>query len=135
MAEMIIMPATKKRIILLYLVVVIFHVAHILEETGGQFWLIRVLGGLSIFLFVNWILFLIPMFLFYFVILDRRWAYYLSAVYVVIMIFNGIGHNMGALISKRYFNGYAGGFSGFGLVLSGIPLLYFLLLNLRKRTV
>jgi hypothetical protein len=128
-------PSIKRSIILLYLMVIVFHVAHIMEEVWGQFLLIRMLGGLSIFLLINWILLLIPMFLFYFVILDKKWAYYLSVVYVVIMIVNGIGHNIGTLISRRYFNGYAGGFSGFGLVLSGIPLLYFLLSSLRKRAV
>ena len=115
--------------------VIVFHVAHIMEEVWGQFLLIRMLGGLSIFLLINWILLLIPMFLFYFVILDKKWAYYLSVVYVVIMIVNGIGHNIGTLISRRYFNGYAGGFSGFGLILSGIALFYFLLSSLRKRAV
>jgi hypothetical protein len=116
----------KSRSYLLYLLILVGHIAHIFEEILGRFWLINLVGGLGWFLLLNWVLFCFPVSLFYFVLLGKRWAYYLSIIYVGIMIFNGIGHKIATLVTRRYFNGFAGGFSGIIFIVIGPFLIYYL---------
>jgi hypothetical protein len=69
------------------------------------------------------VLFCIPLILFYGVLQTKRWAYTLSMVYAAIMAVNGLGHTVGTLVTGRYFDGFAGGYTGIGLVLIGLPLI------------
>lgn len=117
----------KSRGYLLYLLMLVGHIAHIFEEIWGRFWLINLIGGLGWFLLLNWALFCIPVALFYFVLLGKRRAFYLSIIYAGIMILNGIGHNIATLVTRRYFNGFAGGFSGIIFIVLGPFLIYYLL--------
>lgn len=112
--------------VIAYLCLLAFHVAHILEEIFGGFVVLHKIG-LARFMAVNWVLFLIPMTFFYFWLLGRRWAHRMSVLYAGLMILNGLGHNIMTLATGRYFDGYAGGFSGIGLAISGIFLLVLLL--------
>jgi hypothetical protein len=123
----------KNKIILFYLLLVTFHVAHILEETWGRIWMIDKIYGLGLFLFINWVLFCIPLFFFYLFILDKKIGYFLSMAYSLFMVLNGIGHNIATIVTGKYFGGYAGGFSGLGLVIVGIPLSFLLFKNSPKR--
>ena len=110
----------------LYLLMLAGHVAHVFEETWGRFWLIGAVYGLGWFLAANWALFCIPVALFYFVLSGKRWAFSLSTVYAGVMMVNGIGHNVATLATGRYFDGFAGGYTGIALVLIGLPLMYYL---------
>ena len=114
------------KVIPLFLLMLVAHVAHILEETWGRFWLIDAVYGLGWFLAANWLLLCIPVVLLYFVLREKRPAYVLSMVYAVIMIFNGVGHNVATAVSGRYYGGFAGGYTGIGLLLIGMPMLYYL---------
>lgn len=114
------------RAVLFFLLMLIGHVAHVFEEIWERFWLVAAVYGLGWFLIINWILWVIPVVLFYFFLRQRRWTYYLSMTYGGIMILNGIGHNLATLVSGRYFDGFAGGFTGIGLVLIGFPMIYYL---------
>ena len=116
----------KGRGYLLYLLMLVGHIAHIFEEIWGRFWLINLVGGLGWFLLLNWVLFCIPVALFYFVLLGKHWAYYLSIIYAGIMILNGCGHNIGTIVTRRYFNGFAGGFTGIGFIIIGPFLIFYL---------
>jgi len=116
----------NNKVIVFYLFILAVHVAHVLEEVWGRFWLINGFWGLGWFLALNWILFCLPVVLFYFVLNGRRWAYKLSIAYAVVMIINGLGHNIAVIVTGRYFDGFAGGFSGIGLVLTGPLLIYHL---------
>jgi hypothetical protein len=118
---------TEKTIIALYLSLLALHAAHVFEEVWGRFWLINQVFGLGWFLAANWFLFCIPLVLFYFYLAGKRWSLRLSIVYAGVMIFNGFVHNIATLITKRYFDGFAGGYTGIGLIVTGISLLYFLL--------
>jgi phosphoglycerol transferase MdoB-like AlkP superfamily enzyme len=116
------MPA---RIIALYLALLAFHVAHVFEEVWGRFWLMQAVYGLGWYLVANWVLFCIPLAIGYFLLTTRRgWAYILSMGYAGIMVLNGIGHNVATLVTGRYFDGFAGGFTGIALIACGMPLLY-----------
>ncbi len=120
-----------KRVSLWYLILLAFHVGHILEEIWGRFRLLdRVFGPLT-FMLVNWVLFCLAVAIFYQILIGRRWAHALGMLYSGIMVFNGIGHNLATLITGRYFGGFAGGLSGLGLIASGIPL--YLALNAGRR--
>ena len=114
------------KVIPLFLLMLVAHVAHVLEEIWGRFWLIDAVYGLGWFLAVNWLLFCIPVVLLYFVLRGKRPAYVLSMVYAAIMVFNGVGHNVATLVSGRYYDGFAGGYTGIGLLLIGTPMVYYL---------
>jgi hypothetical protein len=105
----------------------VLHVAHVFEEVWGKFWLIDAFFGLGWYLIGNWLLFCIPVALFYFVLNEKIWAYNLSIIYAVIMVLNGIGHNLATFITGKYFNGFAGGFTGIGLIIGGPFLIFYLL--------
>jgi hypothetical protein len=116
----------NSKVILLYLLMLVGHVAHFLEEIWGRFWLIDAFLGLGWFLVANWVLFCIPVIAFYFVLRDKRWAFYLGMIYAGIMILNGAGHNIATIVTGRYFGGFAGGYTGIGLLLIGPPMIYHL---------
>ena len=123
----------KNKVIILYLLMLVNHVAHVFEEAWGRFWLIDAFFGLGWFLVGNLLLFCILVVLFYFVLQEKRWALQLSIVYAGIMIINGIGHNVATLITGKYFGGFAGGFTGIGLVIIGSAMIYYLLKEIRTR--
>ena len=109
-----------------YLSLLSFHVAHILEEILGRFVVLHKLGPV-LFAAANWVLFCLPVVLFYFWLDGRRWARRMSILYAGVMVLNGLGHNVMTLATGRYLDGYAGGYSGIGLALSGALLLRLLL--------
>jgi hypothetical protein len=116
----------NKKIIFFYLLLLLFHVAHVMEEAWGRFWLMNEIFGLGWFLVINWFLFSIPVFIFYFLLQNKKPAVYLALIYAVIMVINGLGHNIMTLATGKYFGGYAGGFTGIFLILTGVPLAYML---------
>ena len=111
--------------VIAYLSLLAFHVAHVLEEIYGGFIVLDMLG-LGRFLAVNWVLFCLPLGFFYFWLIGRRWAHRMSILYAGFMVLNGLGHNAMTLAKGRYFNGFAGGFSGIGLIISGLFLIFVL---------
>jgi len=114
-----------RRAVIVYLSLLAFHVAHVFEEVLGNFVVLQKLG-LFRFLVVNGALFCVPMTFFYFWLIGRRWAHGMSTLYAGFMVLNGVGHNVMTLATGRYVGGYAGGFSGIGLAISGLILIVFL---------
>ncbi len=114
----------KNRIILLYLLLLLAHVAHVFEEVWGRFIAIDVLGSLGRFLVLNWVTFCIPVVFFFFILRQKRWAYYAGMFYAAIMILNGLGHNIMTIATGKYFGGWAGGFTGIALIIIGSFLLH-----------
>ena len=110
---------------LFYLLLLLFHVGHVFEEAWGGFRIVGIIG-IGWFLAVNWFLFSIPVAIFYFILEKRRPAYILGMIYGAVMILNGLGHNVATVVTGRYFGFAAGGFTGIGLILTGIPLIYYL---------
>ena len=117
--------ARNNKVLAFYLVLLSLHVAHVFEEAWGQFFLLQYFG-LGWYLFLNWLLFCIPVIVFYFVLRRRKWAYRLSIVYAGFMILNGLGHAVATTVTGRYYHGFAGGVSGIGLVVAGGMLIYYL---------
>lgn len=119
----------KNKIIILYLLLLLFHIAHVLEEVWGRF---RAIGffGFGGFLVANWVLICIPFVFFYYFLNEKRWGYILSIVYAGIMFFNGLGHNIATIVTGRYFGGFAGGFSGIGFIIICPFLIYYLSKNI-----
>lgn len=120
----------KNRIVLFYLLMILGHVAHVFEEIYGRFWLLKKFG-LGWYLTGNWILLCIPVALFILVLNEKRWAFKLSIAYAAFMGLQGIGHNIATLLSNRYFDGFAGGYSGIVLLVLSIPLIYYLIKELK----
>ena len=115
----------KNKIVLFYLLMLVAHLAHVFEETCGRFWIMNKVG-LGLYLSINWVLFCIPVILFYFVLNNRSWAFKLSIVYASFMTLQGIVHNIATIITGRYFDGFAGGYTGIGLLLIGPMMIYYL---------
>jgi hypothetical protein len=109
-----------------YLSLLSFHVAHILEEILGRFIVLHKLGSVR-FAVANWVLFCVPLVFFYFWLAGRRWAHRMSLLYAGVMVLNGLGHIVMTLATGRYLDGYAGGYSGIGLTVSGTFLIRSLL--------
>jgi len=124
----------KNRVIIFYLLLLVNHVAHIFEETYGRFWILNKVG-LGWFLTINWVLFCIPVILFYFVLHHKRWAYKLSIVYASFMALQGIGHNIATIITGKYHDGFAGGYTGIGLFIVGAGLIFYLLKEIQTREI
>jgi hypothetical protein len=61
--------------------------------------------------------------IFSFILKKNPLAVKFGILYAGRRILNGIGHNVATIITGRYFDGFAGGFSGIGLVIIRIPLL------------
>jgi len=118
--------STKNKLVLFYILMLVAHVSHVTEEVSGRFFLIEKLGGLTWFLTMNIILFAVILLVFVSVLNEKHWAYKLSTIYAIIMIINGIGHNVATIVSGRYYDGFAGGYTGISLIFIGLPLIYFL---------
>jgi hypothetical protein len=123
---------TNSKTVKFYLLMLIFHVAHVFEEIWGRFWLLNK-TGLGFYLLANLLLFCIPVILFYFVLNKKRSSYILSIGYAAFMALQGIGHNIATIITGKYFDGFAGGFTGIGLFLLGGCLIYYLLKEIRAK--
>ncbi len=124
------MHRSKQQLLALYLLMLLAHQAHVVEETWGRFFLVEVYG-LGLYLALNWLLFCIPVGLLFFVLVDRPRAYTLSLIYAGFMALQGIGHNVVTIVTGRYFDGFAGGLTGIALLVLG-SLLFRALWNERK---
>jgi hypothetical protein len=113
------------KVILFYCLMLAAHFAHVLEEIWGSFWLLNIVG-LAWYLIINWLLFCIPLGLFYYTLKRNLWAYNFSIVYALFMAIQGIGHLLLIFITGQYFDGYAGGFTGIALFIVGVPMVYYL---------
>jgi hypothetical protein len=121
----------KNKIIIFYLILLLLHVAHVLEEVWGMFRAIEFFG-FGGFLLANWVLLCIPFVFFYFLLNEKRWGYILCIVYAGIMFFNGLGHNIATIVTGKYFDGFAGGFTGIGFIIISPALIYYLLKDIKK---
>ena len=120
----------KNKVVIFYLLMIVNHVAHVFEEVWGRFWILNKIG-LGIYLAINLVLFCIPLILFYFVLNNKKWAYKLSIVYSGFMVLQGVGHNVATIITGKYTDGFAGGYTGIGLVIIGSAMIYYLLKGIK----
>jgi hypothetical protein len=127
------MKVNKNAIIPIFLLMLLLHVAHVFEEVWGRFWIMNAIYGLGWFLVANWVLLCIPVVIFYFYLQHQHWALIMSLVYAGAMMINGLGHILATLVTGKYFDGYAGGYIGAGLVLVGLLLMYNLFKELRTK--
>lgn len=115
------MSRSKQQLLALYLLMLLAHQAHVVEEAWGRFFLVE-LYGLGLYLALNWLLLCIPVGLLFFVMVDRPLAYTLSLIYAGFMAVQGIGHNVLTIVTGRYFDGFAGGLTGIVLCVLGLLL-------------
>lgn len=121
-----------KIFILLFLLMLVLHLAHVLEEVWGKFFMMEAVLGMGWFLMINGILWCIPLIILCFLIKGKYYSYILAIIYSSIMLINGFAHNVLTLITGRYYKGFAGGFTGIGLVMIGIPLILILWKKIRE---
>jgi len=113
--------ANCRRITALYLCLLMIFVGHVFEEIQGNFKAIEYLG-LVWFMVINWIFISILAALFYFIMIGKRWAYICGIVYAGLLILNGLAHNIGLIITRQYYGGVAGSFTGLAYLVIG-PML------------
>ena len=122
----------KNKTVLFFLLMLLAHLGHVFEETWARFWILNEVG-LGWFLAINWVLFSIPLALLFFIINRKRWAYKLGTLYAGFMGLQGFVHNIAVIVTNRYFDGYAGGFSGIAMILLAWPLIHALRKELPER--
>lgn len=126
------MKTNRRRIILFLLLLIFFHAAHMLEEVWARFWPVGRYYSQETFLILNLVFFAIPLVMLYYFLIEKKWSVYLCLVYGIAMTLNGLGHNIMTLSTGKYFGGFAGGFSGIGLIAAGVPLAYFAFKHLKE---
>ena len=78
--------------------------------------------GMGWFMVINWLLFCLPVIFFFYILKTKRWAFYMGLIYSIVMILNGLVHNIATIVTGKYYDGFAGGFTGIVLIIIGIPL-------------
>jgi hypothetical protein len=114
-----------KKIIISYLGLLFFHVAHVFEELWGHFWMLDMMDE-GLYLLINLLLFAAPLAVLYLILTGKRFGYVLGIIYGVFMVLNGLGHNVAVIVTDRYYGGFAGSLSGIGLIIVGIPAVLYL---------
>lgn len=117
----------KSAVPLLFLLLLAVHIAHVFEEVWGRFQPLERIFGLGWFLLLNWIFLAAPMTVFFFILMRRRPAYVLGAIYAALMALNGLGHNIALAVTGRYFGGFAGAVSGVPMIILALLLLWALI--------
>ncbi len=117
-----------------YVLLLLLHTLHILEEIIGSARFIHTIyGGLSNFLFVNIVLLMIPLMLFYFVIKQNKISLCLAMLYSLIMLIDGLDHIITYLMSTPYIGGAAGIVTGILFIPTSILLFTTLLTILYEK--
>jgi len=118
-------------IVRLFLLMLGLHIAHVFEEIWGEFWMVNIFS-LELFLVGNWILYCVIIFLFYFILEERKGAYKLAIIYIGFIGIQGIAHLLATLITGSYFGVFAGGITGLPIFITSIPLIYHLIKKIRS---
>jgi hypothetical protein len=125
------MEEMKSRLILLYILTLMAHQAQIFEELWDHTILVTSLGENG-YIILNWILFCIPLALLYFIFTDKKWAYYLSAAYALIMMFQGVERIIISFVQGNLDSTYPIVLTGAIIYLLGIPMVYYIYKNIER---
>ncbi len=125
------MEEMKNRLILLYILTLIAHQAQIFEELWDHTILVTTLGE-NIYVMLNWALFCIPLALLYFIFMDKKWAYYLSAVYSIIMMFQGVERIVISVVQGNLVATLPIVLTGAIIYLICIPMIYYIYKNIER---
>lgn len=125
------MEAMKSRLILMYILMLIAHQAQIFEELWDHSILVTSLGEGG-YIMLNWILFCIPMALLYFIFIDKKWAYYLSVVYTIIMMLQGVERIIMSAVQDTLITTLPIVLTGAIIYLIGIPMVYYIYKNVER---
>jgi|WetSurMetagenome_2_1015567.scaffolds.fasta_scaffold857781_1 hypothetical protein len=125
------MEEMKSRLILLYILMLIAHQAQIFEELWEHSILVTSIGE-NVYVLMNWVLFCLPLALLYFIFIDKKWAYYLSAVYSIIMMFQGVERVVMSFVQGTLTATFPIVLTGAIIYLIGIPMVYYIYKNIKR---
>ena len=125
------MEEMKSRLILLYILMLIAHQAQIFEELWDHSILVTSLGE-NVYVLMNWVLFCLPLVLLYFIFVDKKWAYYLSALYSIIMMFQGVERIVMSFVQGALAETFPIVLTGALIYLIGIPMVYYIYKNIER---
>lgn len=112
------MEMIKRKVIFVFVLLLVMHVLHVFEELfGNAYFIDSFYNGLTGFLIINIILWIIPLILLFYVMKKKKMAYYLSIIYGLIMVIDGLDHII---------RNYAGFYTGILLVIIGFLLILYL---------
>lgn len=121
----------KSRLLLTYILMLIAHQAQIFEELWNHSFLLTALGD-GVYILASWLLFCIPITILYFVFLDKKWAYYLSFVYAVFMMFQGVERIVLSFVEGTIASTLPVVLTGAIVYVIGIPMVYYLYMNIER---
>ncbi len=125
------MEEMKSRLILMYILMLIAHQAQIFEELWDHSILVTSLGEGG-YIMLNWLLFCIPLTLLYFIFVDNKWAYYMSAVYTIIMMFEGVERIIMSLVQGALIATLPIVLTAVIIYMIGIPMAYYIYKNIER---
>ena len=125
------MEEMKSRLILLYIFMLITHQAQIFEELWDHSILVTSMGE-NIYIILNWLLFCIPLLILFFVFIDKKWAYYLSGVYAIIMMFLGVERIVTSFVQGTLITTLPIVLTGAIIYLIGVPMVYYIYKNVER---
>ena len=125
------MEEMKSRLIILYIFMLISHQAQIFEELWDHSILVTSMSE-NIYIILNWLLFCIPLLILYFIFIDKKWAYYLSGVYAIIMMFLGVERIVTSFVQGNLIMTLPIVLTGAIIYLIGIPMVYYIYKNVER---
>ena len=125
------MEEMKSRLILMYILMLIAHQAQIFEELWDHSILVTSLGEGG-YIMLNWLLFCIPLTLLYFIFIDNKWAYYVSAAYTIIMMFEGVERIIMSLVQGTLITTLPIVLTAVIIYIIGIPMVYYIYKNIER---
>lgn len=109
----------------------IAHQAQIFEELWDHSILVTSIGENG-YIMLNWLLFCIPLAMLYFIFVDNKWAYYLSVIYTIIMMFLGVERIVMSFVQGDLTTTFPLVLTGAIIYIIGIPMVYYIYKNIER---
>jgi hypothetical protein len=125
------MEEMKSRLLLAYVLMLIAYQAQVFEELRDHSFLVTALSD-DVYILASLLLFCIPLTILYFVFTEKKWAYYMSIIYAVFMMFQGIERLVFLFVERTASITLPVVLTGAMVCVIGIPMVYYLYLNIER---
>jgi hypothetical protein len=125
------MEEMKSRLLLAYVLMLIAYQAQVFEELRDHSFLVTALSD-DVYILASLLLFCIPLATLYFVLTEKKWAYYMSVIYAVFMMFQGIERLVFLFVERTTSITLPVVLTGAMVCAIGIPMVYYLYMNIER---
>jgi len=122
----------RRKLIAWFVLQVLAQVAHIIEELLGRMFVIDIIG-VPVYLVLTCLMTGFIVLAFVECLKGKRWAYRIMIVYSLVMIVNGIGHNLAPYLIGDRLGSLAGEYTGLVLIVLS-PIFLVQLIKWRRST-